>query len=54
MRRDNKKKTGANGKVGVVIYLAYLCYLLLGEKSTQVSFYLNLKMSLHLRELSYW
>lgn len=33
MRRDNKKKTVANGKVGFVIYLAYLYYLLLGQKN---------------------
>lgn len=43
MRRDNKKKTAANGKVGIIMCLAYLYYLLLGEKSTEDSFYLNLK-----------
>lgn len=54
MRRDNKKKTAANGKVGIIICLVYLYSLLLGEKSTEVLFYLNLKNPSHLMELLYW
>lgn len=54
MRRDHEKKTAANGKVGVLICLAYLWDLLLGEKSTEVSFYVNLKNLSHLTELLYW
>lgn len=54
MRRDHEKKTVANGKVGVLICLAYLWDLLLGEKSTEVSFYVNLKNLSHLTELLYW
>lgn len=54
MRRDNKKKTAANGKVGIIICLVYLYSSLLGEKSTEVLFYLNLKNSSHPMELLYW
>lgn len=54
MRRDNKKKTPANGKVGIIICLVYLYSSLPGEKSTEVLFYLNLKNPSRLVELLYW